>query len=152
MPRTHPAQTKTNAENLFVYRGCDFPELSETTTVSESQLRRWAKLGGWQEKKKARATSGPKLAAKLTAHIDMIVDRADEEKRAMTSSEIDQMSKLQAQVDRLNPGARLVAHVLEGLDWFGSFVRERRPDMMPDLAPMISEFGEQVVATHIGRG
>ena len=152
MPRTHSATTKTNAENLYVYRGIDFPELAETTTVSESQLRRWAKRGGWKAKRKARATSGPKLAAKLTAHIDMIVDRADEERRPMTSSEIDQMSKLQAQVDRLNPGARLVAHILEGLDWFGTFARERRPELMPELAPLISEFGEQVVATHLGRG
>lgn len=152
MPRTHPAATKSHAEALYVFRDVDFPELAETTSVSESQLRRWAKKGGWAEKRRARASSGPKLAAKLEAHLDMIVDQANEENRPMTAKEIDQMSKLQAQVDRLNPGARLVAHVLEGLDWFGTFARERAPHLMPELAPLISDFGEEVVTRKLGRG
>lgn len=150
MPKTYSPEVKTNAEALYVFRGMAFDALADLTGVSESQLRRWAAAGAWDDKRATRAHSGLRTAQRIEAHINRLLDTADAEERLLTASEIDQMLKLQAQAERLNPVARIVAHVIEGLDWLATFARERRPQLMPELAPLISEFGEEVVRRRIG--
>lgn len=150
MPRTYPPEVKTNAESLFVFRGMDYDALATLTGVSESQLRRWAAAGAWEDKRATRAHSGIRTAVRLEEHINQVLDKADAEKRPLSGAEIDQILKLQAQAERLNPVARIVAHVIEGMDWLAAFVRERDPQLMPQLAPLMSEFGEELVRKRIG--
>lgn len=150
MPRTYTTDKRTHAETLFVFRSVEYPELATLTGVSESQLRRWSKKGAWAQKRSARASSGPMLAARLEAHIGQLVEAADQQGRPLNGQEIDSVTKLQAQIDRLNPTARLVAHVIEGLDWLAVYVRERAPHLMQELAPLISDFGEDLVAQKLG--
>ena len=150
MPRTYPPETKATAESLFVYRGSDYAALAALTGVSESQLRRWSAAGAWEEKRATRAHSGMRTAMRLERHINAVLDAADSEKRALNSKEINSIIQLQASAERYNPVSRIVAHVLEGFDWFATFVREQDPTLMPRLAPLVSEFGEELVRKRLG--
>jgi transposase-like protein len=45
-------EIRERAEELYIMEGKTFAQVADETSVSESQLKRWADEGGWSERKK----------------------------------------------------------------------------------------------------
>ncbi len=71
-------EIRERAEELYVFEGLGFKEVSAETGVSESQLKRWADEGDWSERKKEhRKVLTDLKRKKLQIHRKLVQDALD---------------------------------------------------------------------------
>lgn len=138
-------ETQLYAELLYCLQRIEIPEISERTGVSESTLRRWRAELGWEDKRVARALSGPMMAYQITMQIHEIMEHARAEGRPMTPGESDQCLKLKQMAEKYDPDGVFVSHALDAMDEFNTFIAEEYPELHDDVKEPIVEFSRDIV-------
>jgi len=129
--------------------GMTAEEISEILPPTAITIGNWINEGDWDDQKMLRHTSPNRIALDAAWMVGMIYRQAREENRILTSKEIDQVSKHNKLIERLDKNFAFIASVIEGQGLFMAKVREKDEDLFQKLIPINLEF-TQDLAKKIG--
>jgi len=124
--------------------GMTSQEISELLGPVATTIDSWAEEGDWDDQKMLRQTSPNRIALDAAWMVGMIYKTAREENRILTSKEIDQVSKHNKLIERLDKNFAFVASVIEGQGMFMAKVREKDEDLFQKLIPINLEFTQDL--------
>lgn len=103
------------ARDYYVSMGNSQKEIAEKLGVSENSVSTWKRAEGWDALRAAQVSQPKSIIAELQQNILRISKQANEEDRAITSAEADQISKISATIDKLEKQTtlRVVIAVME---------------------------------------
>lgn len=139
------AEVRAQAELLYILQRKTPAEIATLLGVSAASVRRWREDEGWDSKVVARAMSGPLLAQECLQQINLLIEAAKQERRALTPEEVNRISQLQKVADRNDGTARFKAHAIDTMDRFLAFASEHAPDLHAHLVPVGMAFIRRVV-------
>lgn len=131
---------KAKCEILYTQQGVTIEELSILFDVPIKTLQRWKREGDWDNKKAAFVISPIALAQKFRDRIAGIMQKAEVEKRELTDSEVDRMSKLQAMAYKISPNATIVSIGMDVMKDFGLYLKTKDDDLSRKVLPFSQDF------------
>lgn len=94
-------QKRELAYQLYMNSSATFKEIAQRVDVTQKTLSKWAKDGDWQNEKAARSVTKPKLLSNFYQQILKIQEAAQNEDRALSYQEADQLAKLANAVEKI---------------------------------------------------
>lgn len=149
MPKVYNDIIKQQAWTYYVMLGMSFEEISALIEPSARTIKGWAEEADWDKQRVVRTSSPNRIALDAAWMVGMIYKKAREENRILTASEIDQVSKHNKLIERLDKNFAFVSSVIEGQGMFMQFVREKDEVLFQKLIPLNLEF-TQALASQIG--
>lgn len=113
---------------LYVEQGLEGTEVSRLTGISETTISKWNNNEGWEKQRAARRLSPDKLIQRYYEQSERIIDAADEQKRPLTTGEVDSLAKLSISIARLDKraDASIVMSVLRN---YNNYLLTVNPDL-----------------------
>lgn len=119
---------KEQAYMLYVEQGLDAKVVAEMIGISETTISRWNKKEQWRKLRADRITAPQKLATHYYRQCEMIVAKANNEKRVLTDKEAATISKLTIAIDNVGKpdNMRLYMHAMKA---FILYLMRKNPDL-----------------------
>jgi len=123
---------RTLAEQLYIFHGRTYEEISRETGVSEAQLKRWGKAGEWRAKRGQYLTSKSQILTRMIGVRDDIIGQLENEIQPHTVQNLlGALKQAESMIEvRINPGSAdhdRPAIFLEDLRFIVDTVREVDP-------------------------
>lgn len=133
---------------LYYFQGESQKSIAERIGVSAVSINRWAKEGGWEERRAAHTISRKELVLKLLQQINEKVESGD-----WTADDI---VKAASAVEKLDKKTNVVT-MLEVFTAFGNWLTSRMkidPELTPEMVQVITKYqdifiNEQMSATKV---
>lgn len=110
------------AQELFVKMGLPQKDIAERVQVTEKTIGNWKLKYEWDLLRAAEVTTSENTVRSIYSQISKITRAADEEKRVLTVSESDMISKLAASAQKLQNKATLTFYV-EVMEQFVNYLK-----------------------------
>lgn len=132
-------QRKKLARTLYIELDMSQQEICEQLDLDKGQMSRWVNNEGWKEIKLTRSTTPTVTIQRHMAQIDKIHDLAEEEGRALTAAESDQIYKLTLSIKELDKSADLGAYTVAYKE-LCDYVRQFDEDFAKQLVDVQLEY------------
>lgn len=140
-------EKKEIAKTLFVQLGLSQLEIANRLNIRKQEVYRWVKNGNWKALRNARLVTSEQIVQRTYVQIGKIYDQSEEEERALTSAETDQIAKLMAGIRSLDRGADLPTYI-QAFEEFINFMRGQEPELAKQIGEYQMEF-LQIKATQL---
>ena len=130
---------KKLAKLLYLQGELSQQEVCEQLDIDKAQMSRWVNNGGWNMIRAARKTTPIELIKANYVQIQRIHDSADEEQRALTPAESDQIYKLTLANKELDKSADLGAYMIAYQD-LCDYIKTFNPAFAKELVDLQMEF------------
>ena len=129
---------------LYVEQGLDAKQVSEITGISTNTLSSYNKKEDWEKQRSARRMSPDKLIARYYAESNKVIDKANEDNRALTIGEMDALAKLGATIQKLDKRTdpSIVMSVLIG---FNNYLLPIDRELAKQFVPLQMEYVKQLL-------
>tara|TARA_Y100001935_G_scaffold253785_1_gene260944 strand:+ start:156493 stop:156951 length:459 start_codon:yes stop_codon:yes gene_type:complete len=150
MPKTYNDITKQTAWTYYVIMGMSAEEISGLLEPTATTIREWAKDEDWDSQKSIRLSAPSQIALDAAWMVGMIYRQAKEENRILTSKEIDQVSKHNKLIEKLDKNFMFVASAIEAQGLFMQMVRKKDEELFLKLIPHSQDFTQEVAKKYGG--
>jgi hypothetical protein len=139
MAEAYSYATRALAEQLYVFRGRTYDEISREISVSVSQLMRWSKAGEWKQKRDQYLQSKSQNLTRLIGVRDRIIEHLEGEIQPGTVTQLlAGLRQADAMIDqKLTPGGGDIdrpALFLEDLRFISETLGEVDPEGLKILS------------------
>jgi transposase-like protein len=130
--REYDYATRTLAEQLYVFQGCTYEEISAQLGVSEGQLKRWGKAAEWRGKREQYLTSKSQTLTRMIGIRDRILETLEGELQPNTVHQLlaglrQADSMIEQQISPTGPEVDRPAIFLEDLRLIVQILKEVEP-------------------------
>ena len=132
------------AKTLYFKTNKSQKEICKTVGWSQNTFTRIKSKEHWEEQKRAGILTNDQIIAQLRIQAKRITDKADTEKRILTTSEVDSIAKLSSSIEKLSNKINISTIIDAGIlfiDWV-------RLDNQ-DEAQRISEIYDQYIKSRL---
>ena len=146
MPKKIDQDLKAECYRYFVLEGLGVSEISKKTGVSERNLRRWITDDDdrWKKEQALGQSSVINIVLHALKQIHRIYLDADAENRALTKTEADIISKLNKNIQTVDPKSTRVTNGIRVLGDFVPFLIDRFPAIADELNQAAMEYANQM--------
>lgn len=124
------------AYDLYCNSGLTQKQICEVVKVSPQQVSKWANTNNWELDKTAQQVTAPKLIREWYASIAMINKIANDEKRPLNISEINGISQITNNIEKIQKKSNLSVYhrvLREFLEWEMKTDHEKAKLFAPEM-------------------
>jgi transposase len=137
-------EKKQYAEILFIVSGYTQKQIAEELSVTEKTIGQWVEKFGWKEKKAVQNLSPTKLIQSYYEQSDLILKKAKEDDRPITSKEADSLNKIASAIEKLDKKISPSLN-MEVFMRFNNFLQSIDLDLTKQLIPFQKEYIQTLI-------
>jgi uncharacterized protein YjcR len=145
-------QDKKEHAFLLYMNGMTQKEIAQRLKTSAVTVSKWAKLGGWEQRRAASNITKPELINKLLAAINKMIDSVMEsEDETLTASLPDKLSKFAATIEKLDKRTNVVdaIEVFMAFNKWLIFRKSFDKEVTPELIKAINKYQDLYITEQI---